>query len=195
MDFQAPTVQDKKNPKARISALGAILLVVAVFLAMMDGYEKYAVWAFGAAVLIFLLGVVLAKGDLTNVAVSNVIPLVVSSEGIRIGGEFYQMGQVKDIDFDIEGYAGMGITTLSLPAGGELDGMGNCLQFEYLNEQFECRFYLGGPQQAQQLGMLFRSFYEQRIPFVERRGLYQTFMFQPMSKKELEDTRRSYRYA
>jgi len=55
MEFQAPTVQNKKNPKARISVLGAVLLVVAVFLAMADGYEKYAIWTFGASILISLL--------------------------------------------------------------------------------------------------------------------------------------------
>ena len=187
MEFQAPTVQHKKNPKARISAVGAVLLVVAVFLAMADGYEKYALWTFASSMLIFLLGAVLAKGDLTDVEVSNAIPLVVSNEGIRIGAKFYQMGQLKNIDFDIEGYAGMGVAKLSLPAGAESDGMDNCLQFEYRGQAFKCTFYLGGPQQVQQLGMLFRNFYEQHIPFVERRGLYPTFMLQPMSEKELGD--------
>jgi len=186
MEFRAPTIQNKKNPKARLSALGAVLLVVAVFLALKAGYEKYAIWTFGAAIFIFLFGAVLAKGDLTNIAVSNAIQLAVSCEGIRIGNDFYQMGQVKNIDFDVEGYAGMGMAKLSLPAGAESDGMGNYLRFEYMEQQCECRFYLGGPQHVQQLGALFRIFYEQHVPFVERRGLYPTYLFQPISKDELK---------
>lgn len=191
MEFRAPTVQYKKNPKARVSALGAVLLVVAVFLALVDGYERYAIWTFGAAVFIFLYGAVLAKGDLTNIAVSHIIGLEVNSSGIRIGNDFYQLGQVENIDFDIEGYAGMYVAKGSMPAGAESDGMENYLKFDHMGQQVECRFYLGGPQQVQQLGALFRSFYELHIPFVERRGLYQTYMFQPMSEKELEETRKN----
>jgi len=187
MEFRTPTIQDKKNPKARISAVGAVLLVAAVFLALKDGYERYALWTFGAAVFLFLYGAVMAKGDLTNIAVSNAIQLVVSNQGIRIGSAFYQMDQLKNIDFNIEGYAGMAISKLSLPAGAESDGMGNYLRFEYQGEPFKCRFYLGGPQQVQQLGMLFRTFYEQHIPFVERSGIYQTYLFQRMPENELKE--------
>lgn len=165
MEFQAPTVQAKKNPKARISAFGAVLLVVAVFLAMVDGYEKYALWTFGAAVLIFLVGVVVAKADLTDIEVSKTIRLVMSIEGIRIGSSFFPMGRVRNIDFNIEGYAGLAISKLSLPAGAESDGTENYLRFEYMGQEQRCQFYLGNPQHIQQLGMLFQSFQQQLIPF------------------------------
>ncbi|HVV05783.1 MAG TPA: hypothetical protein VHC96_16245 [Puia sp.] len=165
MEFQAPTVQDKKNPKARISAIGAILLVAAVFLAMVDGYEKYAMWTFGAAVLIFLVGVILAKADLTDIEVSNIIVLVVSSEGIRIGGRFFPMGQVQNIDFNIKGYAGMYVPDRAI-VSTESDGMENYLRFEYMGQAEECRFYLHNAQHVQQLGLLFQRFQQELIPFV-----------------------------
>ena len=191
MEFQAPTVQDKKNPKSRISALGAVLLVVSLFVALMDGYERYAIWTFGAAVLLFILGAVLTKGDLTGFGVSNVY-LTVSSSGIRIGDSFYPLGQVKNIDFNIKGYAGMAGEGLAFPAGGELDGMENYLQFEFIGEKFTCTFYLEGPKQVQELGLLFREFYEGRIPFTERRGRTTTFLFETLSKKEMEAAKSSY---
>jgi len=165
MEFQAPTVQNKKNPKARISAIGAVLLVAAVFLAMVDGYEKYAIWTFGAAILIFLVGVVLAKADLTDIEVSNAIRLVVNSEGIRIGSSFFPMGQVQNIDFNIKGYTGMYVPDIAI-VSTESDGTDNYLRFECMGQAEECRFYLGNPQQVQQLGLLFQSFQQQLIPFV-----------------------------
>jgi hypothetical protein len=187
MEFRAPTVQKKKNPKARISVLGAVLLVGAIFLALVDGYEDYATWTFAIAVIIFFVGAVLAKGDLTDVAVSQVIQLEVSSSGVRIGNDLFKMSQMKNINFDIKGYAGMPGATNYLPADADSNGMGNYLRFGYLGEQVACRFFLYGPQHMQQLGILFKTFYKQRIPFVERIGLYQTFLFQPMSEKELKE--------
>jgi len=165
MEFQAPTIQNKKNPKARVSAIGAVLLVAAVFLAMVDGYEKYALWTFGASVLIFLVGVVLAKADLTDIEVSNTIRLAVNSEGIRIGSKFFPMGRVQNIEFRIEGYAGMYMPDLAI-VSTDSDGTGNFLRFEYEGQLEKCRFYLHNPQHVQQLGMLFRSFQQQMIPFV-----------------------------
>ncbi|MDO6433221.1 hypothetical protein Q4E93_21605 [Flavitalea sp. BT771] len=186
MEFRAPTVYYKKNPKARISGVGAVLLVAAVFLTLMDGYEKFALWTFGASILIFFIGVVVTKGDLTNVGVANAIQLAVSTEGIRIGNAYYPMGQINNIEFDIEGYAGMHAPSIAI-VGAESDGMGNHLRFEHTGQPVECRFYLGGLQHAQQLGMLFRTFYEQHVPFVERRGLYRTFLLERMSEKELKE--------
>jgi len=165
MEFQAPTVQDKKNPKARIAAVGAGLLIVAVFLAMVDGYEKLAIWTFGAAVLTFLVGVVLTKADLTDIEVSNIIVLLINDEGIRIGSKFFPMGQVQNIEFRIEGYAGMYMPDLAI-VSTDSDGTGNFLRFEYEGQLEKCRFYLHNPQHVQQLGMLFRSFQQQMIPFV-----------------------------
>jgi hypothetical protein len=64
MEFQTKVVLGKKNPKARIAAVGAVLLVVAVFLSLIDGYKVYALWGFGVSVALLLLGAVLAKGIL-----------------------------------------------------------------------------------------------------------------------------------
>jgi hypothetical protein len=164
MEFRAPTVQDKKNPKARISAIGAVLLVVAVFLAMVDGYEKYALWTFGAAILIFLLGVALAKADLTDIEVSNTIVLVVNDQGIGIGSDFFPLVKVQHISFFVKGYAGMYVPDIAI-VSTESDGTDNMLHFEFEGREEKCRFYLHNAQHVQQLGMLFQSFQQQLIPF------------------------------
>jgi hypothetical protein len=180
MEFRAPTVQYKKNPKARISAVGAVLLVVAVFLAMVDGWETAALWTFGISILVFLVGVVLAKADLTNTEVSKTIWLVMNTEEIRIGGKPFQISQLKNIDFNIGGYVGLYQVSRAI-VSTESDGMDNYVSFVCMDENVQCRFYLAGPLQVQQLGAVFKEFYRQRIEFIERKGEHQTYLFEPVS--------------
>jgi len=188
MTFLVPTVQDKKNPKARPAVLGAILLVVSVFLAMVDGFEKFAIAGFDVAICFLLYGAIRAKGDLTDYGVSD-IPLTITREAIRVSDSTYTINMVKDLGFSVKGYAGMSINSIGLPAGASSDGMDNYLRFEYMAETITIRFYLAGAADVQALGLLFRDLYEGHIPFTEQLNGCRSFMLQPMSDKEIQDAK------
>jgi hypothetical protein len=188
MTFRVTTVQDKKNPKARPAILGAILLVVSVFLAMIRGYEKFAIAGFFVAICFLLYGAIRAKGDLTDYGVSD-IPLTVTRELIRVGESTYTMNLVKDLNFAVKGFAGMSINSIGLPAGASSDGMDNYLRFEYMAETVNIRFYLADAADVQALGLLFRDFYEGHVAFIEQLNGYPSFMLQPMSDKEIRDAK------
>jgi hypothetical protein len=186
MEFRTKLVLGKKNKKARLSVLGALVLLVGVFMAMADGYERYALWTFVAGVVLLVVGAILAKGDLSDIEVSD-SELVISRDGIRIGEEFYTMGLIQNMDFRVEGFDGMRGKSYDSPTEGIINGMDNYLTFEVAGEEISCIFYLPGPAKVQELGLLFRDFYAQKIHFIERNGAYRTFLFKTMSDKERGD--------
>ena len=188
MSFQAKIITGKKNPKARVAVLGAVLLVVSVFLSLMDGYERYALWGFGVSAILLVAGAVWAKGDLSSIKVSPLDVVVTVSE-IRIGPEVYPMGQVSEMDFLVEGYDGMQGPDWRSPTEGILNGTMNYLYFTFSGEKISCRFYLPDAVSVQQLGGLFREFYDKGIEFTERNWYGRTLLFQQATEGQVENYR------
>jgi hypothetical protein len=156
--------------------------------ALVRGYEKYAIAGFCVAIFLLIYGAIRAKGDLTDIEVSGIL-LTINRETIRVGDSTYAMNILQDLAFNIKGYAGMSISAIGLPAGASSDGMENSLQFEYMAETITIRFYLAGPAEVQALGLLFRDLYEGHIPFTERLKGFNSFMLQPMTDKEIQDAK------
>ena len=186
MAFQTRLVVGKKNPKVRIAGAGAVLLVVSVFLTMAPGYNSYALWGFGVSVALILVGAVLAKGDLADIEVSD-SDLVINVSEIRTGDSVYPLSQVEELVFDVEGYDGMIGKRFTSPEEGQINGMDNTVRFTFIGEKQDFRFYLSGPAEVQQLGLLFKELYEKRIPFEERRRGHRTFMFEAVTDEQLAD--------
>jgi hypothetical protein len=121
---------------------------------------------------------------------------VISGLEIRIGTQIYPLSRVQDIDFEVEGYDGMIGKRLSSPEEGQINGMHNYLRFIVDGQKQVCQFYLAGPSAVQQLGLLFRGFYEKGTPFVERNGPYRTFLFKTvLTDEELRDMKIGAGYA
>ena len=193
MEFQTKIIEGNKNSKARVAWAGGILLFLAMILMCIERYQRYGFWLFGLAVVVLLVGAILAKGNVDAIDVSA-IDLVVSPEEIRVGETVYPLSQVTGLEFQVEGYDGM-VDTEGYArrdsysrTSGLLNGMNNYLNFKFGGEKVEWQFYLPDPQHVQQLGALFKGFYAKRIPFVERSETSdRTFLFEPVSKKEWED--------
>ena len=186
MEFRTKIVEAKKNPKARLAVVGAVLLVVSVVLSLMNGYERYAMWGFGVAFILLIGGAIFGRGDLAFEAVSAK-DLVINDTEIRVGETVYALGQVQDIDFMVVGYDGMQGRQYRGPSEGIINGMDNYLDFTFGGEQVKCYFYLAGPEAVQQLGLLFKEFYNKRINFVERNMGSKTYLFEPVTQKQWED--------
>jgi hypothetical protein len=193
MEFQTKIVTGNKNPKARIVWVGGALLFLAMILTCIGQYQRYGLWLFGIAVVVLVLGAVLARGDVDIIDVSAV-DIVINTEEIRVGETSYRVSEVTDIVFQVEGYEGMVDPDGYVERGyasrvrGLLNGMNNYLDFKIGGEKVEWQFYLPDPQHVQQLGALFKEWYAKRIPFLER-GVTskRTFLFEPVTKKEWED--------
>jgi hypothetical protein len=192
LEFKVKLVTAKKNPKARVAILGAALLMISVFLSLADGYEKYAEFAFAAALIALIGGAIYAKGDLADIEVSS-SELLMSHLEIRIDNSIYPINQVQEMHFDVDGYDGM-VAPGSIKTAGNTNGMDNYLDFSYLGEKIKCRFYLSGPQDVQQLGLLFRELYGNHVAFRESSRGWDTFMLEPVTKAQLEDMKAQYGY-
>ena len=118
MQFQTKIVEGNKNPRARIAWVGGGLLFVAMILMCVGRYQRYGFWMFGLAVIVLLVGALLAKGDVDVIDVSAV-DLVISTEEICVGKMVYPLSQVGGIEFQVEGYDGM-----TDPDGYSLGGPG-----------------------------------------------------------------------
>jgi hypothetical protein len=189
MEFQTKIVEKKKNPRARVAMVGVVLFIVAMILSVIHGYERYALWMFGAGMLMLIGGAIYARGDLSSVGVSD-IDLVVDVAGIRIGEVRYALSAVADLEFVVEGYDGMvtpGTSNYRRNREDYLNGMGNYLYFVADGGKVTCRFYLGDPQHVQQLGALYKEFYSRRVAFVERTGGWRTFLFEAVTDAQWED--------
>jgi hypothetical protein len=193
MEFQTKIVEGNKNPRAWVAWAGGASLFLAMMLMCIGGYQRVGFWLFGFGVVALLVGAFLAKGDVGAIDVSA-IDLVISPEDIRIGGTVYPLSQVTQLVFQVEGYDGMidpegyGAYTKYSRRRGFLNGMNNYVNFRIGEEKMEWQFYLPDPQHVQQLGALFKELYAKRIPFLERSVTSdQTFLFEPVTKKEWED--------
>jgi hypothetical protein len=189
MEFQTKIIGKKKNPRARVAIAGVFLLVAAMILALVRGYEHVAMWAFGVAMVVFVGGAIYAKGDLTHTGVSAT-DLVVNVSEIRMGAVAYPIGQIEELSFLVEGYDGMYVpgTGNRQSSGRSYNGMDNYLSFGCAGEKIECRFYLPDARHVQLLGGVFKEFYAQRVPFLERDTAgWRTFLFAPVTDREWED--------
>ena len=191
MEFQTKIIEKKKNPRARVAIVGVVLLVVAMILALIRGYEHAAMWTFGVAMVVLVGGAIYAKGDLTHIAVSP-IDLVVNVSEMRIGEAAYPMGQIEELEFSVEGYDGMWIPGTGNNSysnrGSSYNGMDNYISFGYAGEKVECRFYLPDAHHVQLLGGVFKEFYAKRIVFTERDvDGWRTFLFAPVTDGQWED--------
>ena len=190
MEFQTKIIEKKKNPRARVAIAGVVLLVAAMILALIRGYEQPALWTFGVAMVVLVGGAVYAKGDLTHIRVSP-IDLVVNVSEMRIGEAAYPMGQIEELEFSVEGYDGMwipGTGNSQHSRESAYNGMDNYISFRYAGEKVGCRFYLPDAVHVQLLGGVFKQFYAQRVPFTERDSDgWRTFLFAPVTDGQWED--------
>lgn len=193
MEFRTKTVVNRKNKKARVAYVGLGIALSSMAVGLLPNGEDYIGYVFMAGIVIVIIGAFIAKGDITDYGLGDDF-LVVTTEGIDIGAQHYPMEQIRSLDFNVEGFAGMGTNSIGMPAGTSSDGMGNELSFVAGDTTVNTRFYLEGPQHVQVLGALFKAFYELHIPFIERNKSARTYLFQVLSAKELEDFKLQYGY-
>lgn len=159
-------------------------MVLAVFIALMHGAERYAFTAFGVSAVLLIGGAIWAKGDLTNIMVSD-SELVVSRCDIRIGAEVYPLMRITALDFLVEGYDGMQGPDWDSPTEGILNGTMNYLYFVFEGRKIKCRFYLPDAAHMQQLGSVYKQLYAAGITFVERSWYGRTYLFEPVKEEQL----------
>ena len=106
MEFQTKIIEKKKNPRARVAFAGIALLVLAIIFTFIKCYEHVTMWTFGIGMVVFAVGAIYAKGDLSHTRVSAA-DLIVNVSELRIGAEAYPIGQVEELEFMVDGYDGM----------------------------------------------------------------------------------------
>jgi hypothetical protein len=201
MEFQTKLVQYRKNVGARISDAGGIVFFTSILsgavLEKLDvsKYGFYALLGFGLSIVLLIVGRRMARGNLSHTEISDT-DLMVSNERIMVGDQSYMVGEMQDLDFWIEGYYGMATFRTRSYRRNRLNGMGNKLHFKVNGERHLYQFFLEDLLSMQQLGQVFRQFYENQTPFAERNRGGQTFLFQQIrSKRELEEMKRREGYA
>src|SRR5258708_37679139 len=113
---------------------------------------------------------------------------------MKVGAIFYPLKMVGGMDFNVEAYAGLYVNDGAMISGSNSDGMTNQLKFESGGALVKCGFYLGSKQHVQQLGLLFDTFYQLHVPFIERNRNTRTYMLRLLSEEELEEFKRKYNY-
>jgi hypothetical protein len=189
MEFQSKIIEKKKNPRARVAAVGVVLFMAGMILSVVHGYEQYALWSFGVGMVLLIGGAVYARGNLTNIGVSDT-DVVVNVSSIRIGDMTWPVDQIAGLEFLVEGYDGMVIPGTRGSRQNREDyynGMNNYFSFVYNGNKVNCRFYLPDPQHVQELGGVFKDFYAHRVEFVERSGGWRTFLFEAVTDAQWED--------
>jgi hypothetical protein len=201
MEFQSKIFVRVSNPGARLSDLGGILLmssiVLIAVLKLLKASEMYSLFDIGLAVIgiaLVLVGRSQANGNMFNIGLSDT-NLVVTSKGIRLGEEFYPLDQVSDLDFWINGYDGMKGPQFkgyrNFRNQGRMSGADNKIHFRANGKKHLYQFYLPDQDSMNELGQVFRLFYEHRVPFGECNRGGPTFLFrQVRSKNELEEMKR-----
>ena len=105
------------------------------------------------------------------------------------------MRMVSNIDFNVEAYNGMYVNDGAMVSGSNSDGMTNELSFEAGGQRVKCGFYLASKEHVQELGLLFDSFYQRHLAFVEHSRSTRTYMLKVLNERELEEFKRRYGYA
>lgn len=202
MEFQAKIFVKVSNPGARMADLGGIVFIGSILLLaglalfkVSDRYENYCYGLIGFGILCAIAGRIIAKGNMFKIGLSDT-ELVVGENGLRVGEEYYLHDQLTDLDFWIEGYDGMPIVTygrfFTVSRGRrKLSGADNKVHFRVEGKKHLYQFYLPDRGSWSQLGQVFRTYYERRIPFRECNRGGPTFLYQQVrSDRELEEMKR-----
>jgi hypothetical protein len=189
MEFRTKRVVATARKKATLSYIGFVLAVCSILPISLPEWRLVGTIVFIAGILLVLAGAFIAKGNISIVGLSG-DDLVVTPEKICLGKEEYPMQKVKELDFDVNGFNGMQDPYSSY----KLDGMGNQIKFLYEGSTVKSQFYLNSQEHVRQLGELFKSFYEQHVPFVERTGRTRTYLFRDLDEAGLAEFKKKYGY-
>jgi hypothetical protein len=193
MEFRTKIVVSRRNKRAYIAYTGLFIAASSLLLVFIPSLNDYIPYVFGTGIAVVVLGAVIARGDVRNYGLSGE-DLVITTEGIRVGDIFYPMKMVQGMDFNVEAYAGLYVNDGAMISGSNSDGMTNQLKFESGGIPVKCGFYLDSKQHVQRLGLLFDTFYQLHIPFIERNRNTRTYMLAVLSEVELEEFKRKYNY-
>lgn len=193
MEFRTRLVVKRRNKRAYVAYAGLFIAASSLVLVFIPGMNEYIPWVFGGGIAIVVIGAVIARGDVSTYGLSEDW-LSVTPAGIVVGDDRYALADVKELDFNVEAYAGMYVNDGAMISGQNSDGMTNELSFEAGGRKVRCGFYLESKLHVQQLALLFNEFYERHIPFIERNRSTRTYMFQKLSDKELMEFKKKYGY-
>ena len=194
MEFRTKLVTRRRNKRAYIAYAGLAITASSLLLVFVPSWNDYIPYVFGCGIAVVIIGALIARGDVRNYGISAE-ELVVSPEGITVGAVHYPMRLIKLMNFNVEAYNGLYVNDGAMVSGSKSDGMTNDLTFESGSGKVSVGFYLDSPQHVQQLGVVFDAFYRARVAFIERNRGRQTYMFQILSEKDLEEFKRKYGYA
>lgn len=172
---------------------GLFIAASSLLLVFIPGMNGYIPYVFGVGIAVVVIGAVIARGDVRSYGLSDQ-ELVVNTEGITVGAVRYPMQMVSNINFNVEAFNGMYVNDGAMVSGSNSDGMTNSLTFDAGGAKVDCGFYLESREHVQQLGMLFETFYERHLPFVERNRSTRTYMLKVLNDRELEEFKARYGY-
>jgi hypothetical protein len=199
MEFQSRIFVKVSNPGARISELGNILIMGSAvlfgalkLLKVPAPYEYYCFIVLGLGILCMIVGRIMAKGNMFTIGLSDT-ELVVAESGVRVGEVYYSHDQLTDLDFWVEGYDGMPMIARGrgYMRRSQYSGAGNKIHFRIDGKKHLYQFYLPDLNSLNNLGQVFRKYYERGTPFHECNRGGPTFLFhQVRSKNELDNMKR-----
>lgn len=194
MEFRTKLVVRRKNKKAYVAYAGLFIAMLSLVMAFIPATQDYYAYAFGIGLAVVIIGAVIARGDVSNYGLSEE-ELVVSENGITIGGQHYPLNQISKMDFNVEAYAGRYMNDGAMISGTSSDGMTNQLQFESDGKTVVCGFFLSSQTHVFELGGVFDELYVRHIPFIERNKSTRTYLFQILSEQQVVEFKRRYGYA
>lgn len=194
MEFRTKLVISRRNKRAYVAYAGLFVAASSLLLVFIPSMNDYIPYVFGGGIAIVVIGAVIARGDVRQYGLSPE-DLIIGTEGITFGAIHYPLRMVSNIDFNVEAYNGMYVNDGAMVSGSNSDGMTNELRFESGGQHVRCGFYLESKEHVQQLALLFDTFYQRHIPFVEHNRNTRTYMLKVMNERELEEFKRKYGYA
>jgi len=189
MEFRTKMVIMVRKKKATLAYIGFGLAASSLLTLAIPALRAYVTMVFITGIVLVLIGAYLAKGDISAVGLSEE-DMILTADKLCLGSEQYLLKEIKKLDFDVNGYAGMKDPSSAYT----LDGMGNQVSFQWERRTVERRFYLNSQEHVRQLGELFKLFYEQHIPFVERTGRTRTYLFRDLDEAGLAEFKKKYGY-
>lgn len=194
MEFRTRIVVSRRNKRAVIAYAGLFVALSSLIIAFIPGMQDYIPWVFGIGIAIVVIGALIARGDVRSYGLSEEI-LQVGINGIAIGSEYYPMNQIRNLDFNVEGYAGRVVDDNAMPVGATSDGMTNEVSFSFGGKKISCGFYLQNMQHVYELGEIFEAYYRGHVPFVEHNRSTRTYLFRYLSEEELVEFKKKYGYS
>ena len=189
MEFRTKRVVVTARKKATLSYIGFGLAACSILPIGLPEWWGPGTMIFVVGILLVLVGAFIAKGNISIVGLSEE-ELVVTQEKICLGKEEYPIRKVKELDFDVNGFNGM----QDPYSAYKLDGMGNQIKFDYEGSTIRSQFYLNSQEHVRQLGEMFKLFYEQHVPFIERTGRTRTYLFRDLDEAGLAEFKKKYGY-